>query len=366
MGKKSSKSRKKLIIKLSIWLAIIILIVTAVFITINTYRDVMGKESDATQVSFTLPDGADLDTVANVLKKNGVIKYKFAFKLFIDITKKDTSLGYNTGTQITLAKNAKYSTICGEYDTVNKVSTGVLNIDPGPQLVTILFKEGSETQDIIKEFVDNGIGTEQGFKDALLSNDYHYDFLPKIGTENRLEGYLFPDTYEFYTSAGERKVILKLVNTFYNKMSSNEFNTALKKSGMSFNDAVILASIIEKEAGNKEDMPLVSSVFHNRLKKEMKLQSCATFNYTLPKAERHPALTSEQMETDSPYNTYLYTGLPPTPICNPGYDALLAAVQPADTDYLYFCSKGDETGSSAFAKTNSEHEANVKKYKGNW
>ena len=363
MGK---KSRKRRIIKLSIWLAVIIILITAVFISINVYRDVMGKDSDTTEVTFTLPDGADVDKVAGILKENGIIKYKFAFKLFLDITGKDTSLGYNTGVDITLAKNAKYSDICGEYDTVNKVCTGVLKVDPGPQLVTIRFQEGSEIEDIINEFVANGIGTESGFRDALLTNDYNYDFLPELGTDKRLEGYLFPDTYEFYTDTGERKVLLKLVNTFYNKVRSDEFQAALKKSGMTLRDAVILASVIEKEAGNNEDMPLVSSVFHNRLEKGMKLQSCATFNYTLPKIERKTALTSAQMETDSPYNTYMYEGLPPAPICNPGYDALLAAVDPADTDYLYFCAKGDGTGASAFAKTNSEHEANINKYKGNW
>lgn len=94
-------------------------------------------------------------------------------------------------------------------------------------------------------------------------------------------------------------------------MKNSEFVSALEKSGMTVREAVILASVIEKEAGNKEDMPLVSSVFHNRLEKGMKLQSCATFNYTLPKEERKSALSAEQIATDSPYNTYMYEGLPP-------------------------------------------------------
>lgn len=365
MGKKSRWSRKK-IIKLCIWSVVSIVVIVFIFIAVTTVRDVMGSEGDSSEVTFTLPDGVNIDEVAAILKHNGIIRYEFAFKLFISITDKDISLGFNTGTEITLPKNAKYSDICGKYDSENNVCTGVLKIDPGPQLVTIRFQEGSEITDIIKQFTENGIGSESGFREALLSNDYHYDFLPDLGEENRLEGYLFPDTYEFYTNTGERKALLKLVNTFYSKMKNSEFVSALEKSGMTVREAVILASVIEKEAGNKEDMPLVSSVFHNRLEKGMKLQSCATFNYTLPKEERKSALSAEQIATDSPYNTYMYEGLPPTPICNPGYDALLAAVKPADTDYLYFCAKGDGTGASAFAETAKEHEANVEKYKENW
>ena len=96
----------------------------------------------------------------------------------------------------------------------------------------------------------------------------------------------------------------------------------------------------------------------------MKLESCATLNYTIEKSERRLALTNEQMKSDSPYNTYKYKGLPPTPISNPGIDAILAAARPADTNYLYLCAMGD--GRTAFATTLSGHEKNIAKYKDNW
>jgi UPF0755 protein len=131
---------------------------------------------------------------------------------------------------------------------------------------------------------------------------------------------------------------------------------------MTLKDAVTLASIIEMEGQQAEELPMISSVFHNRMKISMNLQSCATVNYILPVEDRKWILTYDDMAIDNPYNTYKYSGLPPTPISNPGIVALKAAVEPAESEYLYFVAKGDGTGTHAFSKTLEEHEANAKKY----
>jgi UPF0755 protein len=161
------------------------------------------------------------------------------------------------------------------------------------------------------------------------------------------EGRLFPETYELGTAMGAREIARRLIRQFHAVWRS------LDSSGTDPAPAVILASIIEREARVAAEFPLVASVFANRLRRGMPLQSCATVEYLLP--ARKARLDARDLAIESPYNTYLHAGLPPGPICNPGRAALAAALAPARTDYLYFIYAGD--GAHVFSRTFAEHEA---------
>ena len=185
-------------------------------------------------------------------------------------------------------------------------------------------------------------------------------FLPEIGSDNRLEGFLYPDTYDFFLDEKEESVIKRFLDNFNKKMTDAGLWEKISQSGDTIYDTLTLASIIEKESQYTPELARISSVFHNRLEIRMMLQSDATVNYILAKEDRYSSISSSTMAIDSPYNTYKYYGLTPTPICNPSIQSITAAIEPEDTEYLYFCAKGD--GSHVFAFTYEEHLQNVKTY----
>lgn len=354
MGEKKLKLSKKQITVIAVVSAMVVLLAVCGFFAKSVYDDMNGNKDDTGEVVINISDLDDVADVAEKLKDGKVIKYEFAFKLYVGY--KNSSRHLERG-DVTVLRGESYAEI------FDRIFEPVINYYP-EEVVTVRIPEGAEVSDIIKIFTDKGIGTEEGFLEAADSYDFGYDYIPEPGAENRLEGYLFPDTYEFYLDSTPAEALQKLIDTFDAKINSDEIQTLLASSNMSLRDTVILASIIEKESGTVSDMPLISSVFHNRLDIDMRLQSCATLNYTFPKEERTLALSAEQLKIDSPYNTYIYKGLPPTPISSPSLAALKAALSPQDTDYLYFCAKGD--GSSAFAVTYEEHKQNIEAYRENW
>ncbi len=178
--------------------------------------------------------------------------------------------------------------------------------------------------------------------------------LPTLTT---LEGYLFPETYHLIIEMTPEEVIQVMVQQF-KKIFGPEFLSQASRLGIAQREAVILASIIEKETPLSEEKPLISAVLHNRLKKRMPLQSDPTVIYGIKNFDGN--LTKEQLMKPTPYNTYLISGLPPTPICNPGKESILAALNPAPVPYLYFVSKND--GTHYFSSTIEEHNQAVWKY----
>jgi UPF0755 protein len=165
-----------------------------------------------------------------------------------------------------------------------------------------------------------------------------------------LEGYLFGDTYEVTADAGA--VVAAMLERFFEVMGPEELARA-RALGRPLQEIVTLASIVEREALLAEERPLVASVFYNRLARGMRLESCATVIYAL--GSNVQRLTVQDLKVDSPYNTYIHAGLPPGPICSPGRESLMAALYPAETDYLFFVSNGD--GSHTFSKTLGGHLA---------
>jgi len=175
-------------------------------------------------------------------------------------------------------------------------------------------------------------------------------------SEKNSEGYLFPDTYEVPKKYGAEKMAKVMLSNFNQLAIENKFTDRAEELGFSLDEIIILASIIEKEAKFSDEKNRVSTVFHNRLKIGMKLQSCATIQYIL--GEPKEILDENDLKIDSPYNTYLYKGLPPGPICNPGLDSIIAALEPNEEDYLYFVL--GENGRHIFSKTYQEHLMNKK------
>ena len=311
-------------------------------------------KSDA-EVTVTLPEDADLGDIAKELKRNDVIKYPSMFKLYVMIRGKDTD-NYVAG-------NHTVNGMMGYDALIAKFKPAV-----GREEITLTIVEGSTTQEIIDLFVANGIGTQEGFEETI--KNYEFDFwfleeLDKIDTSERiyrLDGYLFPDTYNFFTNSSEADALYKLLSNFEAKFSI-ENKARAEELGMSVDDIVIMASLIQKEAMHITDYPLVSSVFHNRIKDGMKLESNATVQYTMPKDEVELKLTYDQITTyDNGYNSYLYAGLPVGPICNSSLNALNWAMYPSDTDYMYFVS--DDEGFNHYAVTYNEHLKNVAEYQG--
>jgi UPF0755 protein len=165
-----------------------------------------------------------------------------------------------------------------------------------------------------------------------------------------LEGYLFPESYLITYGADSRDIVEMMVAHFFD-VFTQDMKERAEELGFTMEEAVTLASLIEKEAACEHEKPIISGVYHNRLKKGLLLQCDATIQYILPK--RKPRLFYSDLQIDSPYNTYIYKGLPPTPIASPGRSSIIAALWPASTDYLYFVARGDTT--HIFSRTLEEH-----------
>lgn len=168
------------------------------------------------------------------------------------------------------------------------------------------------------------------------------------------EGYLFPETYRVPVGAGAPALVELMVRQFF-EVAGDDFTDRARARGLEPYQAVILASIVEKEAAREEERPMVAAVLYNRLHQKIRLEVNATLNYVL--SDKRAWLTNAQLGTQSPYNTYQHRGLPPTPICNPGLAALKAVMEPAEVPYLFYVAKGD--GTQLFATTLAEHDRNV-------
>ena len=248
----------------------------------------------------------------------------------------------------------------GEYrfDSPMTVKEVVAKIARGEvYLIPITFREGLTIRDMAALFEAKGLGTAADF--SSLAADAQL-IRPLDPAAKDLEGYLFPSTYAMSRHATAAQLVPRMVAGF-EKALTPEIRSAAEARGLSVRALVTLASIVEKETGKPEERPLVAAVYSNRLKIGMALQCDPTVIYALQRADRYNGnLTRENLQFDSPYNTYRYAGLPPGPIANPGAASLEAAAHPASVPYLYFVARGD--GSHAFATNLEEHNRNVDEF----
>lgn len=221
--------------------------------------------------------------------------------------------------------------------------------------VQITIPEGFTLDQIVSSLNDKSIVPVEKFQIAVREKKYLERM--KIHRDT-LEGYLFPDTYQFFYNISGERVVDMMLNRF-DEVAIPLYNKYSTQTKLTLDQTIILASIIEKEANNKKDMRLISGVFQNRLKRGMPLQSEATVRYALKRFSQ--TLTIDDLKNPSPYNTYRYLGLPAGPICNPGAEAIEAALNPENTNYLYFVTNND--GTAVFSYTLAEHNIAVAKYK---
>lgn len=317
-------------------------VVLALFL-ISAANDAFAFEKSGGDVTITLKEDANAAELSAVLKKAGVIKHRAVFCIYSVLRgRNDFKCG-----EFTVSGSMSYEEIFF-------ASSGGYRREQ----IRITIPEGLSTVEIINIFVSAGIGTRDGFLSAL-GDDYGYEYIPTDKAERtfRYDGYLYPDTYFFYSDASERDVISKLIATFDAKFD-DDMRKSAAAHGLTIDECVTLASIIQKEAFYTAEMSGISSVFHNRLRSTSlrRLESDATVKY----ANDILSFDGEYLTVDSRYNTYKYAGLPPGAICSPGIFALEAAASPGKTGYYYFFSKSDKT--FVFSKTYGEHISNLKKY----
>ena len=265
---------------------------------------------------------ANFDFVANELYNAGLIQYKWLFRAFCNLSNADVK--FSPG-EYELKSSYDYRAL------VQNMRAG----SGGVSTVTVTIPEGFTMLDIFERFEENHVASVSDLLEAARTGSFSYDFL--AGTEDegesRLEGYLYPDTYEFYVGMEPSSAINKLLNNFYYKYTADMI-TQTQNQGTTVQDIIKIASIIEKEAQLDDDRAYVSSVIYNRLRAGMSLGMDTTILYLHQDHEGEP--TYDMLNEDSPYNTHIYTGLPPTAICNPGMASILAALNPAESDYYYF------------------------------
>ncbi|MBO5222163.1 MAG: endolytic transglycosylase MltG [Clostridia bacterium] len=353
-GKK--KSPVKLIVVLSVLAVILALILAAVIYLNNILDDINGGHLTDETAVVEVVSGDTTAVIADKLEAAGVIQYPAVFRFMAGMEGVDTNLHIG---KYEFAKGEKYEAILYALKQAPNYRASV----------RITFTEGMEVSDVIAKFLAVGAENEArwtsvGFE-AALRHDYGYSYIPAADVANRLEGFLYPDTYDFFLDATETELFAKMIANFNQKATVAGLEAKAAARNMTLYEALTLGSIIQKEAGKVADFNMVSSVFHNRLRDDWLLQSDAAVSYPIPKEERLPSCTYEQLNTDTPYNVYMHKGLTPTPICNPSIDAAVAACEPAESDYFYFIGYVDATTGeqiTVFAKTMKEHQANIDKY----
>ncbi|MDX1778778.1 MAG: endolytic transglycosylase MltG, partial [Thermodesulfobacteriota bacterium] len=220
--------------------------------------------------------------------------------------------------------------------------------------ITVTIPEGFTVSQIARIFQEKGLGREETF--LALSVDFQ--FIQSLHIKgNSLEGFLFPDTYQFRKGMGEDAILREMVGRF-KQVYSDAYRKRADELGLSQNEVITLASIIEKETSEPSERYIIGAVFQNRLKKGIPLQSDPTVIYGIKDFDGN--LTKEDLQTETPFNTYLIKGLPPQPIANPGEESIKASLYPSQDNYLYFVSKNN--GTHQFSATLEEHNRAVDTY----
>jgi len=283
-------------------------------------------------VDFKIEWGTPLIRIAQNLEKDEIVRDADTFLLAVNLLKKTTA--FKAGL-FQLHKNSS------NYLVIKKLTTG------SQRFIKLTIPEGI-TSRRIASIVQKKMGLDSTRFVSLISDS---SFIRQLGIDApTLEGYLFPETYYLTYGVNEKQVITAMVKQF-KKAFSDSLMQRVRESGFTLNEVLTLASIIQGEAILDSEMVYISSVYHNRLRQGIPLQADPTIQYLIPDGPRR--LLNKDLAIDSPYNTYKYPGLPPGPINNPGINAIIAALYPANTKYLYFVANGK--GGHIFSETLRQH-----------
>ncbi len=329
--------------RIAIWLFVIAIAVLGAIVALIAIAETRPYKGYAGSEQFVeIPQGAGPASIGKRLVDAGIIRDALGFRFEIARTR--------TGRRLQ-AGEYRFDRPMTVNEVVSKLARGEV------YLIPITFREGLTLREMATVFESKGLGSAADFSAAADDAQLIRDLDPAAGN---LEGYLFPDTYSTARHTTAADLVPRMVAGF-EKALTPEVRAAASARGLSVRALVTLASIVEKETGKAEERPLVAAVYSNRLRIGMPLQCDPTVIYALQLADRYQGnLTRDNMQIDSPYNTYRYAGLPPGPIANPGRASLEAAAHPAEVPYLYFVARGD--GSHVFATSLEEHNRNVDEF----
>ena len=333
-----------------VWVVMVVLVgITLASYLIEGANDFFAVGRQEGTATVTVPDDVTSDELAEILYQNGAINKKEFFNIFCAIT---SDMEYFVPGTYALDRKMDYQGI------ISYLQGGQDNFE----VVTVTIQEGMMVEEVAKKLEQNGVASYDDIIEACKSQDYdNYDMIGRIENDDDryyiLEGYLFPDTYDFYLNEDIKSVVGKLLNNFQVRITSDIYEK-IENSSYTLEEIITLASIIQAEAANKADMYIISAILHNRLESGSSVNiytlGCdSTMYYPYESREDAPAgYTSD-------YNTYEIEGLPAGPICSPGIDAIKAAVSPSDegANYYYFCHSSD--GTPYYAATADEHQANL-------
>ena len=341
------------------------------YIGITVVNDLFAFVKNDSEIVITVDEETTFRELASKLEKEGAVQYPLLLRIYNSFKNRDreTPQELEPGEYRILA-NLNYDEI---------ISTFSKKAAPR-QIVRITFPEGLSADEVIDLFLENGVGTREGFEKAVSSSliyDMDYRFLKELqaieteGFENgrkyALEGYLYPDTYDFYTDASEIDAISKLLETF-NRRFEEAYYERCDELDMTVDEVINLASIVQMETKYEAEYEVVSSLYHNRLNAPAsfpRLQCDSTYLYIYP--ERRAELTLDEMKSsDNPYSTYSHDGLPPSAICSPSLNAIIAALYPNSADesgveHTYYYMVARPNGYHYFAQTEAGHNQNIQR-----
>ncbi len=326
-----------------------ILLILGVSLILSTFailvsNDVLALVKEDNPVILTLTEDTASGQVASRLKQEGVIQYPWVFRLLTSLKKVDS---FDAGTY-ELNSDMDYGQLISALRGSGEQRT----------VVRVTIPEGYTLQDICDLLVEKKVLTAEKFWETANTYPFSHAMLADVPmVDNRLEGYLFPDTYDFYVGDNAINVINKMLNNFVKKYTKAMCNLT-EANGLTIAEVVKVASLVEKEAKLADERTTIAGVIYNRLNSSSfpYLQIDATIMYATGHKD---TLTADDLKIDSPYNTYTHEGLPPTAICNPGVSCLMAAIQPEKTRYYYYVA--DTDGSHIFSRTLDEHNRAVAK-----
>ena len=326
---------------------LLICVVISAF-TVSALNDIIAIAKPDVAVEVTIPEGAGTKKIAKILKKEGLIKYPGIFRYISKFENHDGK--YTPGDHI-VNRNMGYTTIMR-----------TLQKSKSRDTVTVTIPEGYTLYKMANLLQEKGVCNAVDFMKTVNSTDFGFDFEDRIPTDGKvfykMEGYLFPDTYEFYKKDTPLNVIVKMLTNFDNKLT-DEIMAEMTRQKLDLHELITIASIVQGEAPNVKEMKKVASVYLNRLNSPStfaRLEADPTRNYAIEQISGN----NGAQEIADAYNTYVGLGLPPGPINNPGIDAILAVLYPEDTPYYYFCTNL-RTGEFYYAETFEQHNANVRK-----
>ena len=294
-------------------------------------------------IVLEVPDGTNLDRISGLLEEHGLISSAWIFKLEV---KRE---GYGSKLQAGIFT-------FGEQLSMPQVIKKLIT-EGRPPSTRVMIPEGRTAKEVSQILTPIKGFDFDNYKLLALTgkNKFQFKYSKDIPSDS-LEGFLYPETYQI--DKVDARTLIQTQLAQFEKIFTDKYAARCKELKLTINQAVALASIVERESGKTTEMGKVASVFWNRLNSGWKLESCVTVGYPLEKP--HTILTNAELKTDTPYNTYIHEGLPPGPVCNPGKAALDATLWPPTTDFFYFVATGK--GYNDFSRTLREHQAKINKY----